>query len=209
MTAVPPLPRASDPDGAASWQIRINVQPLSFEEVVSGFYKPLYHFALSLTGQAGDACDLTQETFYVWATKGNQLRDATKIKSWLFTTLYRQHLNSQRRQTRYLHCELASVDSELPTISPAVVRQMDAATMMQALRQIDERHRVPLTLFYLEEHSCVEIAEILNIPLGTVTTRLMRGKVLLRRLLADHASPAASNIVPLDTDPPLARRTHD
>ena len=194
---------------AAPWQIRINVQPLSFEEVVSCFYKPLYHFALSLTGQAGDAGDLTQETFYVWATKGNQLRDGTKVKTWLFTTLYRQHLNSHRRQSRFPHYELASVDLELPSVSPDMIRQMDTATMMQAVRQIDELHRVPLTLFYLEEHSCAEIAEILNIPIGTVTTRLMRGKALLRRLLADPASLAENNIVPPDTNPPLARRTHD
>jgi len=185
------------------------VQPLSFEQVVGSFYEPLYHFALTLASQPSDACDLTQETFYIWATKGNQLQDKTKVKSWLFTTLYRQHLNSRQRQSRFPHCELATVDSQLPTISPAMVRQMDAATVLQAVRQIDELHRVPLTLFYLEEHSYAEISGILDIPIGTVMSRLARGKALLRQLLADKGSQAESNIVPLDTATALARKTHD
>ncbi len=177
--------------------MRSNLEPLSFEEVVSAFYKPLYRFALTLTGQPSDACDLTQEAFYIWATKGNQLRDQSKIKSWLFTTLYRKHLNSQQRQSRFPHCELTSVDSQLPTISPELVRQMDTDTVMQAVRQIDEIHRVPLTLYYLEEHTYAEIAEILDVPIGTVMSRLMRGKALLRQLLADKGGGAACNIVPL------------
>lgn len=69
------------PAGVAPWPIWINVARLSFEEVVGSFYKALYHFALSLTGQPGDASDLTQETFYIWATKGRQLRDESKVTS--------------------------------------------------------------------------------------------------------------------------------
>jgi RNA polymerase sigma-70 factor (ECF subfamily) len=60
-----------------------------FELLVSQFYEPLYRFAFSLTGTEADACDLTQQTFYIWATKGHQLRDRSKVKSWLFTTLHR------------------------------------------------------------------------------------------------------------------------
>ncbi len=183
--------------------------PLSFEQVVSSFYKALYHFALSLTGQPSDASDLTQETFYIWATKGHQLRDGAKAKAWLFTTLYRQHLNSRWRESRLPHYELSAVDSQLPVISPTMVRKMDTATVMEAVRQIDEIHRVPLTLFYLEEHSYAEIAGILDVPIGTVMSRLARGKALLRQLLADKANPIANNIVPLSAGASSARKAHD
>ena len=64
----------------------------NFEGIVAQFYEPLYQFAFSLTRAEADACDLTQQTFYVWATKGHQLRDQTKVKTWLFTTLHRAFL---------------------------------------------------------------------------------------------------------------------
>ena len=190
-------PRLRVAGWGGTWSIWINMARLSLEQVVSSFYKALYHFALSLTGQPGDASDLTQETFYIWATKGHQLRDEAKVKTWLFTTLYRQHLNSRQRESRLPHCELAAVDSQLPVVSPAMVEQMDTATVMAAVGRIDEIHRVPLTLFYLEEHSYAEIADILDVPIGTVMSRLARGKALLRRLLADKADATANNIVPL------------
>lgn len=186
-----------------------SVEPLSFEQVVSRFYKALYHFALSLTRQPGDASDLTQETYYVWATKGHQLRDHARVKAWLFTTLYRLHLNSRQRESRLPHDELAAVDSQLPVISPTVVKQMDSATVMEAIRRIDELHRVPLTLFYLEEHSYAEISEILDVPIGTVMSRLARGKALLRHLLADKADTTGNNIVPLGATHSPARKAHD
>ena len=71
-----------------------------FEGLVARFYEPLYQFAFSLTRSEADACDLTQQTFYVWATKGHQLRDASKAKMWLFTTLHRDFLNRRRHLVR-------------------------------------------------------------------------------------------------------------
>src|SRR3974377_822390 len=92
---------------------------LDFETLVGRFYRSLYQFALSLTQTEADACDLTQETFYVWATKGHQLRDAGKVKSWLFTTLHREFLERHRRQTRFPHVDLDQAMDELPHVSAA------------------------------------------------------------------------------------------
>src|SRR6267378_1091848 len=111
---------------------------LDFESLVEQYYRSLYQFAFSLSQSESDACDLTQETFYIWATKGNQLRDVTKVKSWLFTTLHREFLESRRRQTRFPHFELGQVDSELPQIAPARVNQLDSARVLQALKQVDQ-----------------------------------------------------------------------
>jgi RNA polymerase sigma-70 factor (ECF subfamily) len=74
---------------------------LDFESVVAEYYEPLYQFAFSLTRSEADACDLTQQTFYVWATKGHQLRDESKVKTWLFTTLHRAFLENRRKQSRF------------------------------------------------------------------------------------------------------------
>src|SRR5437667_4737163 len=98
-----------------------------FEQIVSQHYEPLYRFALSLTRTEADACDLTQQTFYVWATKGHQLRDPSKVKTWLFTTLHRAFLESRRRQVRFPHYELDEVPLELPSLSPTAAHQLDSA----------------------------------------------------------------------------------
>src|SRR5216117_2004540 len=86
-----------------------------FEQIVSQHYEPLYRFAFSLARTEADACDLTQQTFYIWATKGHRLRDRSKVKSWLFTILHREFLNIRRRAVaggaQPSVSELASVES--------------------------------------------------------------------------------------------------
>src|SRR5438445_13381084 len=80
---------------------------------------PEYKFAYSLTRAEADASDLTQQTFYLWATKGHQLRERSKVKTWLFTTLYRTFLDARKRQTRFPHCGLdEAAPEDLPAASP-------------------------------------------------------------------------------------------
>jgi len=158
---------------------------VDFEDIVARHYAPLYQFAYSLTRDEPDACDLVQETFCIWAAKGHQLRDASKVKTWLFTTLHREFLGSRRRQTRFPHVELENAAAELPTISPASVNQLDAAQLLDALAQLDEIYQAPVALFYLQDCSYNEIAEILGVPLGTVKSRLTRGLGRLYKLLTE------------------------
>jgi RNA polymerase sigma-70 factor (ECF subfamily) len=179
----------------------IVVDELSFEQLVNAHYESLYRFALSLTQREADAGDLTQQTFYLWATKGHQLRDRTRVKSWLFTTLHREFLGSRRRETRFPHVEIDHAGPDLPSVSPAMVNQIDGATVMETLVQVEELYRAPLMLFYLQEHSYQEIADILGVPIGTVMSRLARGKEQLRKRLAVRSAradaKAADKIVPL------------
>ena len=83
-----------------------------FESLVTRYYGPLYQFAFSLTRTEADASDLTQQTFYIWATKGHQLRDSSKVKTWLFTTLHREFLNMRRKIVRFPHHELSEIEAE-------------------------------------------------------------------------------------------------
>jgi RNA polymerase sigma-70 factor, ECF subfamily len=154
-----------------------------FEDVVEQYYRPLYQFALSLTSSEADAWDLVQHTFYTWRLKGEQLRDRTKLKSWLFTTLNRAFLQIRRRETRFPHYELDLVDSELPRISPDESTRLDSEQVLAALAKVDDAFRAPLTLFYLEDFPYKEIASALNVPLGTVKSRIARGIKQLQKLL--------------------------
>jgi RNA polymerase sigma factor (sigma-70 family) len=164
---------------------------LDFEGLVSRYYGPLYQFAYSLSGTEADASDLTQQTFYIWATKGHQLRDAAKVKTWLFTTLHREFLNMRRRVVRFPHYELSEMDRELPAVTPAMVNSLDATKVVNLLTEVAEPYQAALTLFYIEDCSYKEIAEILGIPLGTVQSRISRGMAQLQQLIRDTVTPAS------------------
>lgn len=156
-----------------------------FERLVNLYYPSLYRFALSLTHRESDACDLTQQTFYVWARKGHQLQDASKVKSWLFTTLHREYLQQRRRKSRFSDLDLAEAELELPDVPPIRPEQLDGGAVLDALSRLDPIFQAPIALFYLEDYSYQEIGQILEIPLGTVKSRISRGIAQLQKLLAD------------------------
>lgn len=154
-----------------------------FESIVVEHYEALFRFAMSLTRSEADAQDLTQQTFYIWATKGHQLRDQSKIKTWLFTTLRRAFLQMRRRQSRFPHHELEEVSTELPAISSDAAKTVDAAHVLSALAKVDEIYQDAVALAYLEDCPYKDIAEILEVPVGTVKSRIARGMAQLREIL--------------------------
>ena len=161
---------------------------LSFEELVKAHYEALYRFALSLARAEADACDLVQQTFYRWATKGGQLRDPARVKAWLFTTLHREFLGQRRHADKFPKLEISTVDeARLTAVSAPPEQQLDGTTVMAALQRLDETYRAPLALFYLENNSYREIAEILEVPIGSVMSRISRGKALLREAVLPKA----------------------
>ena len=157
-----------------------------FEGLVAQYYGPLYKFAFSLARDESEACDLTQQTFCIWAVKGHQLRDASKVKTWLFTTLRREFLGIRRKQTRFPQVDLEEAAPELPVVSPAAISRHDTTQVLAALARLDEVYQAPVSLFYLQDCSYNEIAEILEVPLGTIKSRLSRGISRLQELLADE-----------------------
>jgi len=159
-----------------------------FSRLVEAHYAGLYRFALSLARNASDAGDLVQQTFFIWAKKGHMLREEGKAKTWLFTTLYREFLRIRRREARVTTMEeLPEGGQEVTEVEADVVGKMDAALVLAALQEVAPGFREPLTLFYLQELSYLEIAEILDVPIGTVMSRLSRGKAQLRAVLAAKA----------------------
>jgi RNA polymerase sigma-70 factor, ECF subfamily len=162
----------------------MSVDP-EFENLVKLYYRDLYRFGFSLTRSEADACDLTQETFYIWANKGHQLKNLAKVKAWLFTTLHREFLQMSRRQERFSDEPINEAAQNLPHVSADVMNRIDAQTMLEHLGQIDEGYRAPLVLYYSEDLSYKEIADVLEIPLGTVQSRIARGKIHLFQLLTE------------------------
>jgi RNA polymerase sigma-70 factor (ECF subfamily) len=159
-----------------------------FENLVALYYRDLFRFAYSLARNESEAADFTQQTFYLWARKGHQLREAGQVKSWLFTTLHREFLQVRRRQRRFPELDLEAAAGELPEIAPESVARLDARTVLEFLGRIEAHQQAPLILYYLEDFSYKEIAAVLGIPLGTVQSRIARGKAQLYQLLNRSAT---------------------
>ncbi|HWB05215.1 MAG TPA: RNA polymerase sigma factor [Verrucomicrobiales bacterium] len=171
-----------------------------FENLVSEHYESLFRYAVSLTRSESDGRDLTQQTFFVWAKKGHQLRDVTKVKTWLFTTLHRNYLQVRRRQNRFAGNEWQELTRESEA-APELPDPVDCSMVLPALAKLDKVYRSAVELFYLDQCSYRDIAAILEVPVGTVKSRIARGIQKLRRILTASgeadAAPAGGSIVQL------------
>jgi RNA polymerase sigma-70 factor, ECF subfamily len=172
---------------------------VDFQQLVDQQYARLYRFALSLARSEADAADLTQQTFFLWASKGDRLRDSSKAKSWLFTTLYREFLNRRRHELRFPKVELRDAPEEAISIVPNL-NAFDGVSIVKALSEVEEPFRATLTLFYLEQFSYKEIADVLEVPIGTVMSRLSRGKAQLRERLLSKEELLGNKVIALQSD---------
>lgn len=154
----------------------------NFEAIVSAYYQSLYRFGYSLAKNEHEASDLTQQTFFIYAEKGHSLRDSSKVKSWLFTTLYREFLRRRNKDARMTQQEPEALENMGGYTEPHVQSATDGNLALEALTEVDAVYREPLTLFYIKDLSYKEIAEVLDMPIGTVMSRLSRGKNQLREL---------------------------
>ena len=148
--------------------------------IVDSLYRSLYQFALGLTKSESDALDLVQQTFLTFGQRLDQIRDFSKIKSWLFTTLRRHFLLKIRRYKKHPEVQFLPDAHDFHAEDPEIWRSLDAQSVRDALLQVEEKYRVALEFFYLNNLSYREIADALGIPIGTVMSRLSRGKAQLK-----------------------------
>lgn len=170
-----------------------------FEQLVDAHYQPLFRFAVSLSKNRETAADLVQQTFCIWAQKGDQLRDRSKAKTWLFTTLHREFFSHVRKAKRFSDEELTeAVAGRIEASEDDTDRQIDGQRAIELLGCLDETFRAPITLFYLQQHSYKEIAAILDIPIGTVMSRISRAKEMLRKRMTVEPLSAPMNILQIE-----------
>lgn len=154
----------------------------------------LYRYAFRLTGSTSDAEDLTQQTFLAALEHGASVRDEERVRGWLYTVL-RHRFWKQRRRRQPVVGKSELDWSDLPDrVQPDgadgdLFAQLpfDQATLQTTLQQLPDSSRLVLLMFYFEELSYREIAAQLEIPLGTVMSRLSRAKEHLRNRLAEVA----------------------
>src|SRR5262245_10118877 len=155
------------------------------QELVESHYVPLYRYAYRLSGSTADAEDLTQEAFCKAQMQLRQLRDPGKAKAWLFSILRNAYLHRRRADRQHACVSLNGVaDQAGPNVEPAA--ELDPELLQNALNDLPETFRTPVILFYFEDFSYRDIAEQMDVPIGTVMSRLARAKAHLRaRLSAD------------------------
>lgn len=149
---------------------------VDLEKAVHDHYKGIFRFALHLCRNQEDAADLTQFAYEQLAGKHQEIRDPAKVKAWLNAVVYRRFVDQQRKVIRF---PSVPIDGELELPEPEGVnpsRKLDARAAVAALHELEDDLRAPLSLFYLESIPYKEIARILDLPLGTVMSRLYRGK---------------------------------
>ena len=147
----------------------------------------VYRYAYRLTGTAVDAEDLTQQTFLVAHQKITQLRATENARQWLYTILRNSYLKGFRRR---IPLPAASLALDIESIAEKAPQSaVDQERLQAALNELPERFKVVVMLFYFEERPYREIAELLEVPLGTVMSRLSRAKAHLRQRLFEPDEP--------------------
>ncbi|MFW6125040.1 MAG: RNA polymerase sigma factor [Pirellulales bacterium] len=162
--------------------------------LVSDHHAAVYRYAYRLTGTVADAEDLAQQVFLTAQEKIDQLRRPDSARSWLLAITRRRFLKEVRRRrpepAADVNLDLGSVPNE-PFEDHA-----NWERLQEAVDQLPEKFRVVLMMFYFEEASYRQIAEALQVPPGTVMSRLARAKSHIRAMLMPSGEEEPSDELP-------------
>jgi RNA polymerase sigma-70 factor, ECF subfamily len=170
----------------------------AFEREALPHTELLYNYALRMTNNPADADDLLQETFLKAYRFWDKYEQGTNIRAWLFRIMKNSYINRYRKETKEpATVEYQEVENFYPSIRDGSAAPSDLQENMignlldddvaSAVADLPEDFRTVVILCDIEGLSYEEIAEFVDIPLGTVRSRLHRGRKLLRDRLTDYA----------------------
>lgn len=149
----------------------------------------LRRYARALAGDATRAEDLVQDCLERALRKAHLFQEGTNLRAWLFRMLHNVHANAARRfTTRPAHVSLEDAGFHA-SVGPGQTSSVELNTLLEALGHLPQAQREVLLLVGMEQMHYEEVAQVLEIPIGTVMSRLSRARERLRELLAETRAP--------------------
>ena len=172
-----------------------------FAEQAMQYAPQLYSAAMRLTRNSADAEDLVQDTYLRAWRSFNTFQDGTNLRAWLYRILTNSFINKYRAKQRrpdetgmdniedlYLYKRMNTLDNGSRSAEDTMFELFTDDEVKQALEDLPENFRLPVLLADVEGFAYKEIAEMLEIPVGTVMSRLHRGRKQMHKLLYEFAS---------------------
>jgi RNA polymerase sigma-70 factor, ECF subfamily len=154
----------------------------------------LRRYARALTGDRSAADDLVQDTLERALSRYHLWRRGSDLRAWLFTIMHNIFVNQARSRSRHQH-EAFEPDASAEALRARDPDWLELRDLAQALARVPEEQRAVLLLVGLEQFTYDEAARVLDIPIGTVMSRLSRGRERLRLLLSAEGSVTALKVV--------------
>jgi RNA polymerase sigma-70 factor (ECF subfamily) len=160
----------------------------AFGTLVERYDRAVYHLAYRTVRDAEEARDVAQEAFFKAFRSLKTFRPGAKFSTWIFSITYHACCDRLARRKRYSNEELP--DRADPGIGPEqeAIAGEEARRLRAAIARLPEKYRSVITLYHLQGRQYEEIAQVLEIPIGTVKTHLFRAKEQLRRMLNQAAT---------------------
>lgn len=158
----------------------------ALEKFYRHFHGQVHQFALRLSGNAADAAEITNEAMLeVWRSAGG-FSGQSKVRTWLFGIVNHRTIDVLRRRRRLHADDLDELVDESPScnLADVVGGAQDAGHVRHCVNQLTERQKAVVHLAFFEELSYPEVAEALDVPVGTIKTRIMHAKLRLQRCLS-------------------------
>ena len=174
-------PEVADGDLVA---MAIRGNPDAFATLVERYDRAVYHLCYRTVHDVEEARDATQEAFFKAYRSLRTFKPGAKFSTWIFAIAYHACCDRLNRRKRYSNEELPDRADATPGPEAQAIALDEATRLRAAIDQLPEKYRAVITLYHLQGRQYEEIAQVLDLPMGTVKTHLFRAKEQLRRLLA-------------------------